>query len=91
MTTVAGRQQGCLRLRIRARDTCRSRIACIVKGSVEAVRAKEKIVRPVLEVQRGRFDEGAIAGVAVEDLDRVVDEGGAIRTNLLEHDWAGLC
>lgn len=83
-------QQRARRLRIRTPNGTGSRVAGIVFRPVVAIAAEEEIVRAADEDQVWRFDEGAVGGVAVEDLGGGAGGGDAVGFDGLQHDGRGV-
>lgn len=81
-------QQRLLTLRIRPLDVASSSIRNIIEICVEAIAREEENIRPVSRAsEAGRFYQGTIAVVAVEDGDGVIDGGDTVGgRDLLEHD-----
>ena len=86
----ATHQQRTRRLGIRTPHRPRSRVAGVVVGTVVAIAAEEKIIRAFDQDETGGFDEGAVGGVAVEDLGGGAGGGEAVGGDGLQHDGGGV-
>ena len=89
-SVVSTHQQRTRRFRIWTPNGTGSRVASIIIQSIVAIAAEEKVVRAANEHQTRRFNEGTVAGVAVENLGRSTGGSHTVGFDGLQHDGRGV-